>query len=53
MINKNTEAIVYSLDGETDFFEIVAGFLQGDTFAAFLFIHTYRYTMYFEYQHIQ
>ena len=28
---KNTKAIVLSTDGDTDFFDIVAGVLQGDT----------------------
>ena len=27
---KNTKAIVHSPDGDTDFFDIVTGFLQGD-----------------------
>ena len=31
MLYKNTKAIVLSLDGDTDFFDIVSGFLQGDT----------------------
>ena len=29
---------VCSLDGDTDFFNIVAGLLQGDTLASYLFI---------------
>ena len=35
---KNTIVKVRSLDGDTDFFYIVAGDLQGDTFAPYLFI---------------
>ena len=32
------EVKVHSLDGDTDFFDIVAGVLQGDTQASYLFI---------------
>ena len=35
---KNTKVNVHSLDGDTDFFDIVAGVLQGDTLAPYLFI---------------
>ena len=38
MLNKNTKVKVRSLDGDTDFFYIVAGVLQGDTLAPYLFI---------------
>ena len=38
MLNKNTEAIVHSPDGDTNFFNIVAEVLQGDTLAPYLFI---------------
>ena len=34
----NTEATVITPDGETKFFEITAGVLQGDTLAPFIFI---------------
>ena len=34
----NTEATVITPDGETEFFEITAGVLQGDTLAPFIFI---------------
>ena len=34
----NTKVKVHSPDGETDYFEIVAGVLQGDTLAPCLFI---------------
>ena len=35
---KNSRAIVRSPDGDTEFFTILAGVLQGDTLAPFLFI---------------
>ena len=35
---KNTKINVSSLDGDTDFFHIVAGVLQGDTLTPYLFI---------------
>ena len=38
MLYKNTRAKVRSPDGDTDFFDILAGVLQGDTLAPFLFI---------------
>ena len=38
MMYKNTRAKVRSPDGDTDFFDIIAGVLQGDTLAPFLFI---------------
>ena len=34
---KNTKAMVRSPDGDTNFFDIVAWVLQGDTFAPYLF----------------
>ena len=34
----NTKAKVRSPDGDTDYFDIVAGVLQRDTFAPYLFI---------------
>ena len=37
MIYKNMKVKVYSPDGDTDYFDIVAG-VQGDTFAPYLFI---------------
>ena len=33
MFYKNTKAMVHSSDRDTDFFEIVAGVLDGDTLA--------------------
>ena len=38
MLYKNTRAKVRSPDGDTEFFDIRAGVLQGDTLAPFLFI---------------
>ena len=38
MLYKNTKVKVHSLDGDTDYFNIVAGVLQGDTLAPYLFI---------------
>ena len=38
MLYKNTKVKVCSLDGDTDYFDIVAGVLQGDTLALYLFI---------------
>ena len=35
---KNTKLKVRSLDEDTDYFDIVAGVLQGDTLAPYLFI---------------
>ena len=38
MLYKNTKVKVHSLDGDTDFFDIVVGGLQGDTLVPYLFI---------------
>ena len=38
MLYKNTEAMVRSPDGDTEFFSITAGVLQGDTLAPYLFV---------------
>ena len=38
MIYKNTKTLVNSPDGNSDFFDIVTGVLQGDTLTPFLFI---------------
>ena len=35
---KNTQAFVRSPDGDTEFFDITAGLLQGDTLAPYLFM---------------
>ena len=42
---KETKAKVCSLEGETNTFEILAGVLQGDTLAPFLFIIGLDYAM--------
>ena len=38
MLYRNTKVKVRSSDGDTDYFDIVAGLLQGDTLASYLFI---------------
>ena len=38
MLYKNMKVKVHSPDGDTDFFDIVAGVLQEDTLAWYLFI---------------
>ena len=38
MLYKNTKVNVCSPDGDTNFFDIVAGVLQGDKLAPYLFI---------------
>ena len=38
MLYKNMKVKVNSLDGDTDYFNIVVGVLQGDTLAPYLFI---------------
>ena len=38
MIDKNKKAMVCSSDGDTGFFDIVAGVLPGDTIAPFLYL---------------
>ena len=45
ILYQHTEAQVISPDGDTDFFEMVAGVLQGDTLAPFLFIIALDYAM--------
>ena len=41
MLSRNTKEKVSSPDGDTDYFDIVAGVLQGDTLAPYLFIIVY------------
>ena len=36
MLYKNMKVKIHSSDGDTDFFDIVAGVLQGDTLAPYL-----------------
>ena len=43
MLFKNTKVKVCSPDGDTDYFNIVAGMLQGDTLAPYLFIISQDY----------
>ena len=38
MFYKNTKVKIWSLDGDTDYFDIVAGVLKGDTLALYLLI---------------
>ena len=45
MLYSNTEAMVRSPDGDTDFFKIQAGVLQGDTLAPLLFIIALDYVL--------
>ena len=45
MVYKNMKALVCSPDCDTDFFNIVAGVLQGDTLAPYLFIICLDYVL--------
>ena len=45
ILKRNTKVRVRSPDGDTDFFDIVAGFLQGDTLAPYLFIICLDYVL--------
>ena len=46
MLYKNTKSLVRSPpDGDTDYFDIAAGVLQGDTLAPFIFIITVDYVL--------
>ena len=45
MLYRNTKVKVRSPDGYTDYFDIVAGVLQGDTFAPYLFIICLEYVL--------
>ena len=45
MMYTNTTAQVLSSDGDTEFFEILAGVLQGDSLAPYLFIIALDYAM--------
>ena len=45
MLYRNTKVKVLSLDGDTNNFNIVAGVLQGDTLAPYLFIICQDYVL--------
>ena len=45
MLYRNAKVKVRSLDGDTDYFDIVAGVLQGDTLAPYLFIICLDYVL--------
>ena len=45
MLYRNTKVKVHSPDGDTDYFDIVAGVLQGDTLAPYLFIFCLDYML--------
>eukprot|EP00111_Clytia_hemisphaerica_P013585 TCONS_00039929-protein len=45
MLYENTESMVRSPDGDTDFFNITKGVLQGDTLAPYLFVICLDYIM--------
>jgi hypothetical protein len=45
LLYQNTRSMVRSPDGDTDFFDIIAGVLQGDTLAPYLFIICLDYVL--------
>ena len=45
ILYRNTKVTVRSLDGDTEYFDIVAGVLQGDTLAPYLFIICLDYVL--------
>ena len=45
VIYKNTQAFVRSPDGDTEFFDIIAGVLHGDALATYLFIIVLDYVL--------
>ena len=45
MLYKNKKPMVRSLDGDKDFFDFVAGVLQGDTLALYFFILCQYYVL--------
>ena len=45
ILYRNTKVIVRSPDGDTEYFDIVAGALQGDTLASYLFIVCLDYVL--------
>ena len=45
MLYRNTKVKVRSPDGDTDYFDTVAGVLEGDTLAPYLFIISLDYVL--------
>ena len=45
MLYRSTKIKIRPLDGDTDYFDIVAGVLQGDTLASYLFIICLDYVL--------
>ena len=45
ILNRNTKVKVRPLDGDTEYFDIVAGVLQGDMLAPYLFIICLDYVL--------
>ena len=45
ILYRNTKVKVRSLDGDTDYFDIVAGVLQGDTLTPYVFINCLDYVL--------
>ena len=45
ILYRNTKVKVRSPDGDTDYFDIIAGILQGDTLALYLFIICLDYVL--------
>ena len=45
ILYRNTKVKVRSLDGDTDYFDIVAGVLHGDTLTPYLFIICLDYVL--------
>ena len=45
ILYRNTKVKVHSPDGDTDYFDIVAGVLQGDTLAPYVFIICLDYVL--------
>ena len=45
ILNKNTKVKLHKPDGDTDFFDIVAGVLQGETLTPYLFIICQDYVL--------
>ena len=45
ILRKNTKSMVRSPDGDTDYFDILAGVLQGDTLAPYIFVICLDYVL--------